>query len=55
MTASREFTYIQALKRFGLNVASKLEARSLAVFCPACPQPEINMDPGWRDRRRSEW
>lgn len=55
MTAHRQFSYVQALKRFGVDVAKKLQPGSLAVRCPACPQPEINMDPLWRDRPREEW
>ena len=55
MTAYREFTYVQDLKRFGLNVAKKLEARALAIYCPACPLPEVNMDPDWQKRPKNEW
>ncbi|KAL6310200.1 hypothetical protein BKA93DRAFT_821259 [Sparassis latifolia] len=55
MTAHRQFAYLQALKRFGLQVTKKLKAGCLAVLCPACPQPDINMDPEWQDRLRSEW
>ncbi|PIL31916.1 hypothetical protein GSI_06620 [Ganoderma sinense ZZ0214-1] len=61
MTAYREFTYLQALKRSGIEPANKLEPRSLAVFCPACPQPDDpklpgigNMDPFWQNRSNED-
>ncbi len=28
---------------------------SVAVRCPACPQPSINMDPDWEARPEDEW
>ncbi|GJE92976.1 hypothetical protein PsYK624_091350 [Phanerochaete sordida] len=49
MTASRTFNHITSLKRHGKDVRGLVYA-SLAVLCPACPQPDKNMSPGWRQR-----
>lgn len=27
----------------------------LALFCPACPQPGINLPPDWKDDRDKGW
>ncbi|KDQ48911.1 hypothetical protein JAAARDRAFT_144255, partial [Jaapia argillacea MUCL 33604] len=54
MMAERQYSYIRALKRNDLDVAKRLPLDSLAVLCPACPQPGINMDPNWRSRPLSE-
>ncbi|RDX46393.1 hypothetical protein OH76DRAFT_1356133 [Lentinus brumalis] len=45
MTAAREFSFMRATKRFGVEPSSTLPPGSMAVLCPACPQPGINMDP----------
>ena len=49
MTASRTFDHITELKRHGQKVREIVYA-SLAVLCPACPQPGENMDPKWHER-----
>ena len=51
----RQFSYIQAVRRFGQTIRDKLPPGSLAVRCPACPQPGINMDPNWESRPPEEW
>ncbi|KAI0081939.1 hypothetical protein K474DRAFT_1694643 [Panus rudis PR-1116 ss-1] len=55
MTGSRQFSFLHSLKRAGVRVVEKLAPGRLAVPCPTCPQPGINMDPGWEDRPREEW
>ncbi len=45
MTAAREFSFMRATKRFGVEPSPELPLGSMAVLCPACPQPGINMDP----------
>ncbi|GJE98479.1 hypothetical protein PsYK624_147110 [Phanerochaete sordida] len=49
MTATRTFSHITDLKRHGRKLRDLVYA-SLAVLCPACPQPDMNMEPGWRER-----
>lgn len=49
MTAARTFDHITNLKRHGRKVRELVYA-SLAILCPACPQPDINMEPGWQSR-----
>ncbi|KAI0054763.1 hypothetical protein BV25DRAFT_1816572 [Artomyces pyxidatus] len=49
-TANREFVFLRAVRRAGLEPKRGLPAGSLAVLCPACPQIGINMAPDWRDR-----
>ena len=55
MTANRQFGYLKMLKWFGLDVLHKLKEACLAILCPACPQPDINMDPNWESRPPEEW
>ncbi|KAK7677491.1 hypothetical protein QCA50_019497 [Cerrena zonata] len=55
MVAHRQWSHLRSLKRFAQSVREKLQPRCLAVLCPACPQPDINMDPDWQKRPRSEW
>ncbi|GJE91050.1 hypothetical protein PsYK624_071980 [Phanerochaete sordida] len=55
MTASRQFSYLRLLKWFGLNVMKRLKEGCLALLCPACPQPGINMDPDWESRPPEDW
>ncbi|RDX45950.1 hypothetical protein OH76DRAFT_1356862, partial [Lentinus brumalis] len=47
MIAAREFSFMRMTKRFDVQPSDALEAGCLAVLCPACPQPGINMDPRW--------
>lgn len=32
--------------------ATDLEQGELAVKCPACPNPTVNLPPGWENDRR---
>ncbi|KAI0043375.1 hypothetical protein FA95DRAFT_1498735 [Auriscalpium vulgare] len=50
MISQREFEYLSATKRAGAEPGRNMAGGSLAVLCPACPQPEINMDPQWKTR-----
>ncbi|EJD33003.1 hypothetical protein AURDEDRAFT_77292 [Auricularia subglabra TFB-10046 SS5] len=34
----------------GVDPGYELSPGSMAVLCPACPQPSINMSPNWRER-----
>src|SRR5882724_7707625 len=40
---------LQALKRFGFGHGQSRDPGpgDLALFCPACPQPGINLPEGW--------
>ncbi|EJD34504.1 hypothetical protein AURDEDRAFT_76131 [Auricularia subglabra TFB-10046 SS5] len=51
----RMYCFLNNLMRNGLDVPAPgqaLEPGSMAAFCPACPQPEINLDPKWQERER---
>ena len=50
MVAHRQWSHVRLLKRFAQSVCEKLESGTLAVLCRACPQPDINMDPDWKNR-----
>lgn len=39
---------LQVSKRFG-EVYQDSSPGSLAIFCPSCPQPGINLPPNWRE------
>ena len=54
MTAAREFTFIRATKRAGIEPTDNLEPGVLAVRCPACPQPGINMDTAQKRHKGEE-
>ncbi|KAI0323717.1 hypothetical protein GY45DRAFT_1264149, partial [Cubamyces sp. BRFM 1775] len=53
-TAMREFTFLRSARRAGQEPAPILAAGSLAVSCPACPQPHMNMTEGWNERPAEE-
>ncbi|TFK87312.1 hypothetical protein K466DRAFT_491107 [Polyporus arcularius HHB13444] len=48
--AMREFSFLRACRRFGVRPQVDMPFGSLAVLCPACPQPGKNMRPGWQVR-----
>ena len=54
MAASREFTFIRATKRAGVEPSGDLEPGVLAIRCPACPQPGINTDPSQKRSQGEE-
>lgn len=52
--AMREFNFVTLCQRHNEAPAADLSPGCLATRCPACPQPDINMDPGWEDRPEDE-
>ncbi len=46
----REFMFLRATRRAGVEPVRPLELGCIAVLCPACPQKDMNMDPRWKDR-----
>jgi len=46
---SRQMRKLQVSKRFGTVYNSSFPPGSLTIFCPSCPQPGINLPPGWED------
>ncbi|KAK0463400.1 hypothetical protein IW261DRAFT_1554106 [Armillaria novae-zelandiae] len=55
----REWRHICALKRFGHgHEPSGIQGTKqgeLALRCPACPQPSINLPPDWRKNLAAHW
>lgn len=47
---SRQWRNLKLHKRFGHINNSKPERASLALFCPTCPQPGINLPSDWKDK-----
>ena len=44
------FRHLTLLCRFGYGHLSESPKKGdLAIFCAACPQPEVNLDVGWKD------
>ncbi|KIP12369.1 hypothetical protein PHLGIDRAFT_113846 [Phlebiopsis gigantea 11061_1 CR5-6] len=50
LSAHRTFSFVTAAKRHGRDIRN-LAYSDLTVLCPACPQVDMNMDPGWLSRR----
>jgi hypothetical protein len=46
---SRQIRKLQVSKRFGEVYQESSAPGSLAIFCPSCPQPGINLPPNWKD------
>jgi hypothetical protein len=40
---------LQVQKRFRAVYGTSSSHGSLAIFCPSCPQPGINLPPDWKD------
>ena len=55
MTAHRQYSFLRTLRWNHQPVKEQKRVGSLAVRCPACPQPEINMDPNWRKSCKDLW
>lgn len=51
MRVSREWRNLKARKRagFGYSDAPSPELGGLALFCPACPQPGVNLPQDWEE------
>nr|VWO95310.1 Copper resistance-associated P-type ATPase [Ganoderma boninense] len=50
--AVRTYSYVRACRRAGEEPSAQLPVGSLAVLCPACPQPGHNMRSGWENRQK---
>ncbi|OJT08177.1 hypothetical protein TRAPUB_11843 [Trametes pubescens] len=46
----REYRQVRARRRHGVPLGATVGRAELAVLCPACPHPEKNMRPGWKER-----
>jgi hypothetical protein len=46
---SRQMRNLQVKKRFGAVYGTSSSHGSLAIFCPSCPQPGINLPQDWKD------
>jgi len=46
---SRQMRQLQNLKRFGGIYKEYSTPGNLAIFCPSCPQPGINLPPDWKN------
>lgn len=54
LTAARMFFFLLLCIQKGQEPSGELPYASLATMCPSCPQPGINMDPGWESRPEKE-
>ncbi|KAG2004567.1 hypothetical protein CC2G_003113 [Coprinopsis cinerea AmutBmut pab1-1] len=55
LRAARQFRHLQELVRFGYTTreaASK--PGSMALFCAACPQPDVNLEENW-EQDKKQW
>ena len=46
---SRQMRKLQVSKRFGEIYSPSSPPGSLALFCPSCPQPGINLPANWKE------
>ena len=48
---SRQWRDLLARKRFGFGHENGKTSGNgdLALFCPTCPQPGVNLPPNWKD------
>lgn len=51
MLVSRQWRDLKIRKQFGFGHNQDIQPTngSLALFCPACPQPGINLPESWKD------
>ena len=49
LMAHRQFSFLRQLRWAHQRADEDLKEGSLAIECPACPQPLMNMDPNWRE------
>ena len=49
LRVSRQWRNLKAWKEHGVGYADHLQPGkgSLAIVCPACPRPGVNLRPGW--------
>lgn len=59
MRVSRTWNDLTARKRAGFGHDSSLSKAprpgSLAISCPACPQPGINLPENWQEEKDAKW
>jgi hypothetical protein len=56
LRASRQWRDLKSRMKSGLGHASEQEKSqdgSTAIFCPACPQPGLNLPDNWKDKYSS--
>jgi hypothetical protein len=46
---NRQMRKLEVSKRFGLIYDESSSPGNFTIFCPACPQPGVNLPPGWKD------
>jgi hypothetical protein len=46
---NRQMRKLQISKRFGEVYGVSSATGSMALFCPSCPQPGVNLPPDWND------
>jgi hypothetical protein len=49
LRVSRQMRKLEACKHFGEIYNPHPSLGNLTIFCPSCPQPEINLPPNWTD------
>ncbi|KAH9024915.1 hypothetical protein EDB85DRAFT_1869850 [Lactarius pseudohatsudake] len=57
LRASRQWQDLKSRMQSGLGhqqVGDSTNDRSMAIFCPACPQPGINLPNDWKDRYHND-
>lgn len=55
LRVGRQWRNLKERKWFGFgHVNRHPDAAEMALFCPACPQPGVNVDEAWKDDPR-EW
>ncbi|KAG2021211.1 hypothetical protein CC2G_006466 [Coprinopsis cinerea AmutBmut pab1-1] len=48
LRAARQFRHLQELMRFGFATReAACKPGSMAIFCAACPQPDVNLEKNW--------
>ncbi|KAI0359446.1 hypothetical protein OH77DRAFT_1501916 [Trametes cingulata] len=47
---SRQYDHLRRCCEYDASVGEQLERGELCLLCPACPQPGVNMRPGWDKR-----
>ena len=55
MDAVREWGILAMARHHGVTPKRNMGVGALTLRCPSCPQPDMNMDPKWDKRPKSEW
>ncbi|EFI27486.1 hypothetical protein CC1G_15521 [Coprinopsis cinerea okayama7 len=54
LRTARQFRHLKELVQFGFTTREAASSPgSLAIFCAACPQPDINLEENWEQDRRT--